>query len=51
MLSATTSEIASDYAAWQARALGQPVDVLQEGRPSAVMLSADEYRRLKRRDR
>lgn len=51
MLTATTSEIASDYAAWQARARGQLVEFIQEGRPIAVILSAEEYRRLKRLDR
>ena len=51
MLTATIAEIASDFPAWQARAQSQPVEVVQEGQATAIILSAEEYRRLKRRDR
>ena len=51
MLTATTAEIASDFPSWQAKAQTQPVEVRQEGQPTAIILSAEDYRRLKRRDR
>ena len=51
MLIAMIAEVQSDFAAWQARAQTQPVAVTEAGEACTVILSAEEYRRLKRRDR
>lgn len=51
MLTATSAEMQRDFALWRDRARQQPVGIVQNGRPEVIMLSAEEYQRLKRRDR
>ena len=51
MLMATITEVERDFAAWRTRAQTQPVSVTEAGETCTVILSAEEYRRLKRRDR
>jgi prevent-host-death family protein len=50
MLTVTAAEVQRDFATWQKRALTQPVGVTKGGRPLTVIVSAEEYERLKRRD-
>jgi PHD/YefM family antitoxin component YafN of YafNO toxin-antitoxin module len=50
MLTATAAEVQRDFATWQERALIQPVEVTKGGQPLTVIVSAEEYQRLKRRD-
>ena len=50
MLMVTTAEVQRDFAIWQKRALIQPVAVTNDGQPQTVIVSAEEYQRLKRRD-
>jgi PHD/YefM family antitoxin component YafN of YafNO toxin-antitoxin module len=51
MVTATMAEVQRDFATWQERALTQPVGVTDGGMPRTVIVSAEEYQRLKRRDR
>jgi prevent-host-death family protein len=44
-------EVQRHFALWQDRALTRPVAVTSRGRPRVVMLSVEEYERLRRRDR
>jgi PHD/YefM family antitoxin component YafN of YafNO toxin-antitoxin module len=44
-------EVQRDFPVWQLRARREPVGVISDGQPSTVMISVEEYRRLKRRDR
>jgi PHD/YefM family antitoxin component YafN of YafNO toxin-antitoxin module len=48
---ATAGEIAKNFGAFADRALVEPVTITKYGRDHLVLLSADEYARLKRRDR
>jgi len=47
----SSTEFGKEIGRYQDVALSQPVVVTRNGRDRTVMISADEYRRLKRRDR
>ena len=47
----SSTEFGKEVGRYQDAALAQPVIVTRNGRDRTVMISADEYRRLKRRDR
>jgi prevent-host-death family protein len=47
----TTSEFQRAFSTWTEKAAEEPVTITKEGRDHLVVLSADEYARLKRRDR
>lgn len=47
----SSTEFGKEVGRYQDTALSQPVMVTRNGRDRTVMISADEYRRLKRRDR
>ena len=51
MITVTAAEFQRHFGRYQDEALTQPVAITRNGRERLVMLSADEYRRLKRRDR
>jgi prevent-host-death family protein len=51
MITVTAAEFRRYFGRYQDAALTQPVAITNEGRERVVMISADEYRRLKRRDR
>ena len=51
MITVTASEFQQHFGRYQDEALTQPVAITRNGCERLVMLSADEYRRLKRRDR
>jgi prevent-host-death family protein len=51
MLTVSAAEFQRYFGRYQDEALTQPVVITRNGRERLVMLSADEYRRLKRRDR
>jgi PHD/YefM family antitoxin component YafN of YafNO toxin-antitoxin module len=51
MVTVSTVEVQRDFPAWQLRARREPVAVTNNGQPSTVLISMEEYRRLKRRDR
>ncbi|NOU05888.1 MAG: type II toxin-antitoxin system prevent-host-death family antitoxin [Hyphomicrobiaceae bacterium] len=50
-MKATAGEIAKNFGQYADRALVEPVTITKYGREHLVLLSADEYARLKRRDR
>ena len=47
----TTADFIKNYGTLADRALVEPVTITKNGRDRLVVLSADEYARLKRRDR
>jgi len=47
----STADFIKNYGALADRALTEPVTITKNGRDRLVVLSADEYSRLKRRDR
>jgi PHD/YefM family antitoxin component YafN of YafNO toxin-antitoxin module len=47
----TTADFIKNYGALMDKALSEPVTISRNGRDWLVMLSAEEYARLKRRDR
>jgi PHD/YefM family antitoxin component YafN of YafNO toxin-antitoxin module len=47
----STAEFIKNYGALADKALSEPVTITKNGRDRLVILSADEYARLKRRDR
>ena len=47
----TTAEFIKGYGALADKALTEPVTITKNGRDRLVVMSADEYARLKRRDR
>ena len=47
----TTVEFIKNYGSLADKALTEPVTITKNGRDRLVMISADEYARLKRRDR
>lgn len=47
----TTADFIKNYGTLADKALIEPVTITKNGRDRLVMLSADEYARLKRRDR
>jgi prevent-host-death family protein len=51
MLTVTSTEFQQNTGRYQDEALTQPVVITHHGRDRLVMLSAEEYRRLKQRDR
>lgn len=51
MITVTAAEFQRHFGRYQDEALTQPMAITRNGRERLVMLSADEYRRLKRRDR
>ena len=51
MMIVPAAEFQRNIGAYQDRALTEPVFVTRNGRERTVLLSVDEYRRLKRRDR
>lgn len=51
MIRVTSTEFSKEVGRFQDSALTQPVIVTRNGRDRTVMISADEYARLKRRDR
>jgi prevent-host-death family protein len=51
MLKIPEAEAATNFSLYQDRALTQPVAITHEGEPRIVMISIEEYERLKRRDR
>jgi len=51
MVRITSAEFQKNIGRYQDLALTQPVTVTRNGRDRTVVLSADEYARLKRRDR
>ena len=51
MITVTAAEFQRHFGRYQDEALTQPVVITRNGRERLVMLSADAYRRLKRRDR
>lgn len=51
MITVSAAEFQRYFGRYQDEALTQPVVITRNGRERLVMLSVDEYRRLKRRDR
>jgi prevent-host-death family protein len=51
MLRVLASDFGREFDRYQDAALREPVMVTREGRDVAVLISAEEFRRLKRRDR
>jgi hypothetical protein len=51
MIRVSSTEFGKEVGRYQDIALAQPVVVTRNGRDRTVMISADEYLRLKRRDR
>ncbi len=51
MMKVSAAEFQRNIGRYQDLALREPVAVTRNGRESTVMISADEYRRLKRRER
>jgi PHD/YefM family antitoxin component YafN of YafNO toxin-antitoxin module len=47
----TTADFIKNYGTLADKALAEPVTITKNGRDRLVVLSADEYERLKRRDR
>jgi prevent-host-death family protein len=50
-LTVTSAEFQKAFGRYRERALQEPLTITNHGRDSLVLLSADEYARLKRRDR
>lgn len=51
MIRVSSTEFGKEVGRYQDAALSQPVVVTRNGRDRTVMISADEYHRLKKRDR
>ena len=51
MMRVTTADFIKHYGSLADRALTEPVTITKNGRDRLVVLSAEEYARLKRRDR
>jgi prevent-host-death family protein len=51
MIRISATEFGKEVGRYQDAAMTQPVIVTRNGRDRTVMISAEEYRRLKRRDR
>ena len=51
MLKVTAAEFQRHFGRYQDEALTQPVAITRDGRERLVMISVDEYRRLRRRSR
>jgi hypothetical protein len=51
MSQATSAEVQKNFGEFRVKAEREPVVVMHYNKPSVVLLSADEYARLKRRDK
>jgi PHD/YefM family antitoxin component YafN of YafNO toxin-antitoxin module len=51
MIRVTSTEFSKEVGRYQDSALTQPVVITRNGRDRTVMISSEEYQRLKRRDR
>jgi prevent-host-death family protein len=51
MSTVTSAEFRQNVGLYEDRALAEPVTITKNGRERLVLLSAEEYQRLKRRDR
>lgn len=51
MITVSSAEFQRNFGEYQDKALTEPVTITRNGRERLVVLSADEYRRLRRRDR
>ncbi|HEY1930540.1 MAG TPA: type II toxin-antitoxin system Phd/YefM family antitoxin [Acetobacteraceae bacterium] len=51
MITVSSAEFQRNFGVYQDKALTEPVAITRNGRERVVMVSADEYRRLKRRAR
>jgi len=51
MITVTSVEFQRNFGRYQDEALKEPVAITRNGRERLVVLSADEYQRLRRRDR
>lgn len=51
MLKVTTADFIKNYGTLADRALAEPVTITKNGRDRLVVMSAEEFERLKRRDR
>ena len=51
MIRVSSTEFGKEVGRYQDAALVQPIVITRNGRDRIVVISADEYRRLKRRDR
>lgn len=51
MITVSSAEFQRNFGVYQDKALTEPVTITRNGRERIVMVSADEYRRLKRRAR
>ena len=51
MITVSSAEFQRNFGAYQDKALLEPVAITRNGRERIVVLSAEEYHRLKRRDR
>ena len=51
MLKVGAAEAQRNFGLYQDKALVQPVAITRNGRPRTVLISIEEYERLKRRDR
>ena len=51
MLKVPAAEAQRNFGLYQDKALTQPVAITRNGRPRTVLISVEEYERLKRRDR
>jgi prevent-host-death family protein len=51
MLKVPAAEAQRNFGLYQDKALTQPVAITRNGRPRTVIISVEEYERLKRRDR
>jgi prevent-host-death family protein len=47
----SAAELLRHFESFEDKALEEPVEILREGRPSVVLISAEEYARLRRLDR
>ena len=51
MIKVSTAEFIAGYGQFADKALSEPVTIMKNGRDRLVVISAEEYARLKRRDR
>jgi prevent-host-death family protein len=51
MITVTSADFQRNIGLYQDEALKKPVAITKNGRPRTVLISAEEYERLKRRDR
>ena len=51
MITVSSLDFQRNFGTYQDKALGEPIAITRNGRDRLVVMSADEYRRLKRRAR